>query len=38
MIIIDFGALPELEKGTEMAVSLLKKYAGANNLEMKKLD
>lgn len=38
MIIIDFGALPGLEKATEMAVSLLKKYAGANNLEMKKID
>jgi DNA/RNA-binding domain of Phe-tRNA-synthetase-like protein len=38
MIIVDFGALPGLEKAAEMAVSLLKKYAGANNLEMKKLD
>jgi DNA/RNA-binding domain of Phe-tRNA-synthetase-like protein len=38
MIIIDFGALPGLEKAAEMAVSLLKKYAGANNLEMKKID
>ena len=36
MILIDFGALPELEKATEMAVSLLKKYAKADNLEIKK--
>lgn len=37
MILIDFGALPGLEKATEMAVSLLKKYAGATNMEIKKL-
>ena len=37
MILIDFGALPELEKATEMAVSLLKKYAKADNLEIKNL-
>jgi DNA/RNA-binding domain of Phe-tRNA-synthetase-like protein len=37
MIIIDFGALPELEDATELAVNLLKKYAGATNMEIKKL-
>jgi DNA/RNA-binding domain of Phe-tRNA-synthetase-like protein len=37
MIIIDFGALPELEQATEMAVNLLKDYAGADNFEIKKL-
>jgi DNA/RNA-binding domain of Phe-tRNA-synthetase-like protein len=37
MIIIDFGALPELEQATEMAVKLLKNYAKADNFEIKKL-
>ncbi len=37
MIIIDFGALPELEKATEMAVKLLKNYANADNFEIKNL-
>lgn len=35
MIIIDFGALPELEKATEVAVELLKKYAIAENVDIK---
>ncbi len=35
MILIDFGALPELEEATEMAVNLLKKYAKADNFEIK---
>jgi DNA/RNA-binding domain of Phe-tRNA-synthetase-like protein len=35
MIIVDFGALPELEKATELAVTLLKKYAHAGNFEIK---
>jgi hypothetical protein len=29
--------LPELEQATEMAVNLLKDYAGADNFEIKKL-
>ncbi|WP_372947515.1 B3/4 domain-containing protein [Mariniphaga sp.] len=37
MIIIDFGALTELEDATELAVNLLKKYAGATNMEIKEL-
>ena len=37
MIIIDFGALPELQKATELAVNLLKRYAHADSLEFKKL-
>ena len=37
MIIIDFGALPELEDATELAVNLLEKYAGATNMITKKL-
>lgn len=35
MVIIDFGAPEELEKATEMAVTLLKKYAFAQLVEMK---
>ncbi|WP_372933699.1 B3/B4 domain-containing protein [Mariniphaga sediminis] len=35
MIIIGFGAMEELENATDMAVSLLKKYAGAENVETK---
>jgi hypothetical protein len=34
MIIIGF-AMEELENATDMAVSLLKKYAGAENVETK---
>lgn len=37
MIIIDFGTSAELDKATDLAVLLLKKYAGATNLEIKKL-
>jgi DNA/RNA-binding domain of Phe-tRNA-synthetase-like protein len=37
MIIIDFGALSELEEATNLAVILLKKYARATNFEIKQL-
>lgn len=37
MIIIDFGSSDELNKATDLAVHLLKKYAGATNMEIKKL-
>jgi len=37
MIIIDFGTSAELDKAIDLAVHLLKKYAGATNLEIKKL-
>ena len=37
MIIIDFGNSDELDKATDLAVHLLKKYAGATNIEIKKL-
>ena len=37
MVIIDFGAPEELEKATEMAVMLLKKYAYAQHVETKKI-
>jgi DNA/RNA-binding domain of Phe-tRNA-synthetase-like protein len=34
MIIIDYGNNSEIEKATEMAVSLLKEYTNANNVEI----
>lgn len=37
MILIDFGAPNELDAATDLAVNLLKKYAGATNMEIKKL-
>lgn len=37
MIVIDFQGSDELEKATDLAVKLLKKYAGATNIEIKKL-
>jgi DNA/RNA-binding domain of Phe-tRNA-synthetase-like protein len=37
MIIIDFGALSELEEAANLAVILLKKYARATNFEIKQL-
>jgi DNA/RNA-binding domain of Phe-tRNA-synthetase-like protein len=37
MVIIDFGAPEELEKATEMAVTLLKKYAFAQHVETKNI-
>jgi DNA/RNA-binding domain of Phe-tRNA-synthetase-like protein len=37
MIIIDFGALPQLEQATQMAVKLLKDYSSGDNFEIKKL-
>jgi DNA/RNA-binding domain of Phe-tRNA-synthetase-like protein len=37
MIIIDFGTSAELDKATDLAVHLLKKYAGATNMEIKKI-
>lgn len=38
MIIIDFDAAEkQLEEATELAVNLLKKYAGATNIEMKNI-
>jgi len=35
MVIIDFGALKQLEIATSLAEELLKKYAGASNFEFK---
>jgi DNA/RNA-binding domain of Phe-tRNA-synthetase-like protein len=37
MVLIDFGTPDELDRATDLAIHLLKKYAGATNMEIKKL-
>ena len=37
MVIIDYAASPKLEEATDLAISFLKKFAGATNIELKKL-
>jgi DNA/RNA-binding domain of Phe-tRNA-synthetase-like protein len=37
MVLIDFGTPDELDRATDFAIHLLKKYAGATNMEIKKL-
>ncbi|NQU52685.1 MAG: hypothetical protein HQ522_09115 [Bacteroidetes bacterium] len=38
MVIIDYAATPQLEEATDLAVSLLKEYAGAINIELKNIN
>lgn len=38
MVIIDYSATPQLEEATTLAISLLKKYAKATNIELKSIN